>query len=167
VKTILKRLKFYIEVDNFQSHRKFIFFFFLAIIYPVHVESKSYYYIDETKAIITLKNSQFPNSITKKTRLFEIYKIKSNYLFHYVSNGWQEDHPNEGLIVFIKNRFSHYYYLNHTCNFKISKKHLICHFVDFPGESETNLLSDVIAGKKIVIGGSDERPWRGSRQLYR
>jgi hypothetical protein len=123
--------------------------------------------IDEKAAIIILKHSDFGNSITKLTRLFPVYYYKSEYLFYYVSTGWQADHTNEGLVVFINNQYHHDYYILQTCNFKVVGKHLICHFTDFPGEVETNLLSDVFAGKKIVIGGSEERPWRGSRTLYR
>jgi hypothetical protein len=71
------------------------------------------------------------------------------------------------LVVFINNHYHHDYYLNQNCVFKVVGKHLICHFTDFPGEVETNLLSDVFDGKKIVIGGSDpDRPWRGSKKLY-
>ena len=123
--------------------------------------------IKEKSALAILKNSKFGNSITKLTRFFPLYHFKSRYLFYYVSNGWQADHTNEGLVVFINNRYHHDYYINQTCNFKVVDKHLICHFRYFPGEVETNLLSDVFAGKKIVIGGSEERPWCGSKQVYR
>lgn len=136
------------------------FFFYMDVSQAKNV-------IDEKTAIIILKHSDFGNSITRLTRLFPVYHYKSEYLFHYVSNGWQADHTNEGLVVFINNQYHHDYYILQTCNFKVVGKRLICHFTDFPGEVETNLLSDVFTGKKIVIGGSEERPWRGSRTLYR
>ena len=124
--------------------------------------------INEKTALKILHHSSFESAITKLTRLFLVYHYRSKYLFYYVSTGWQADHTNEGLVVFINNHYHHDYYINQTCAFKVVGNYLICHFTDFPGEIETNLLNDVFAGKKIVIGGSEEAlPWRGSKKLYR
>lgn len=118
-------------------------------------------------AILAMVEGHFGSAITTGTRLKTIFVKKPFYLFYYTNENSESKHVNEHLLVFKNRKYYHDYYLLQTCNFKVVGKHLICHFTDFPGEVETNLLSDVFTGKKIVIGGSEERPWRGSRTLYR
>lgn len=168
MKTMWKLLKSSIMVHrNKKIWNKITLLTCIFLIFPFDI-AHSKNVIDEKKALNILRHSYFGNAITKLTRLFPVYHDKSQYLFHYVSTGWQADHTNEGLVVFIDNKYHHDYYMNQTCTFNVVGKHLICHFPDFPGEVETNLLSDVFAGKKIVIGGSEEAlPRRGSKKLYR
>ena len=167
MKTILQPLKNCIKVDN-ESYalRKFsaILLCLCAIIITTANSNPS---LKSTAELNILKRSNFGNAINRGTILKFIYRHKSDYLFYYISNGPGHDHINEGLVVFINNRYHHDYYINQTCNFKVFKQKLVCHFPDFPGEIETNLLSDVFAGKKLLIGGSEERPWRGSKTLYK
>ncbi len=167
MKTMLKPLKNYIMVH---SHRHF----YNAVTLLACIVSTSAVCLAQTRSAINekaalkiLRGSDFGNSITKFTRLFPVYRHNSEYLFYYVSNGWKVDHGNEGLVIFKNNRYNHDYYINHTCIFKVNKHYLICQFRDFPSEIEKNRLADVFAGKKLLIGGSEVRPYRGSKTLYR
>lgn len=123
--------------------------------------------ITPATALREMQKSHFASSITKGTKLRTIFKKDNNYLFYYTNIDPESGHGSERLVVFLNDKYSHDYYLNQSCGFIIIKSNLICHFTDFPGLTERNRLSDVFAGKRLLIGGSEVRPWRGSKELYR
>ncbi len=136
---------------------------FILLMTPVSARSEPFF--KNEKLLGMLKNSSFANALTTGTTLSIIYQQNKQALVYYINVGPETGHQNEGLIIFINGKYHHNYYINWSLTCKVRKSELICQLDDLPKIIERVKLRDIFAGKRMVIGGSFERPWCGSHKM--
>jgi hypothetical protein len=166
--TYLKFIYYTKKIENFcKTVLTIIVCLSLNIFAITPTAAKNIPILDEQQISKLLKFSDFGNAITTGTKLKILYQMNKKIIAYYINIGPETGHQNDGIIIFSEHKYQHNYYMNFSSNCKVSYRDLICRSNDFPKIVERVSLVDLFAGKELLIGGSIERPWHGSRQIYR
>ena len=114
-----------------------------------------------------LAHSQFSKVVTTGTTLAERYHVENVAIVQYDNIDPVSQHGMHGVVVFINNRYHHDYDLGGCDDFVIKRGYFTCKIWGIPGEFSLVSLRDIIAGRKVLIGGDLQRPWRNGKKMVR
>jgi len=113
---------------------------------------------------IVLKKGGFGSAMSSGTTLTPICR-RGRYEFVFYDNvGPESGHEYTGLVVLKDGAYAYDYSDTSSDSCSCSQSTMICHS---DGEFYKIPIADIIAGRRILIGGDLRCPWKGSRRLHR
>ena len=113
-----------------------------------------------------LKSVDFGASITSVTKLRNIYVDNGYNIFLYENEPPDSQHANFGIVVFNHEKYSHFYSTGDGTSCRVRGEVLRCP-ATYPDDGVYIVqISDILAGRPIVIDGQYSEAWRGQRLLH-